>query len=170
MVEVMQQTKPRKIWRIVLVTSLAVNLLMIGVAGGAYLRDGGGPPRGFDVQLGALTSALSTKDRRAIGEQLRQGMEQRGQTHRDRRAAFESLVETVKMQPFDPEALALVIREQQNQQTVLQERALGVFVSHVTEMSAEERSAFAKRLRDGVVRRDERNDRRPPPDEVNSGG
>jgi len=167
----MKQAKPRKIWRIVLVTSLAVNLLMVGIVGGAVLRDGGGPPRGFDVQLGALTSALTSADRRAIGEHLRQGDEKPGQSRQERRAAFESIVHTLEMQPFDPEALAGVFRDQQKQQSMLQERALEAFVSHITEMSSDERTALAERLRERVSQRNGQDERRPPPPEGrNSGG
>jgi uncharacterized membrane protein len=164
------QPKPRRIWRVVLVTSLAINLLMIGLVGGAVFRNGGAPPRAFDVQLGPLTAALSEKDRRAIGEQLRQGDKRSGPSRGERRKAFEDLILVLESQPFDPVALSLVFQSQQERQFELQGRALGAFVVQVSDMSLEDRTAFAARLRDSYERRGDRDDRRPPPPTPGSGG
>lgn len=170
MVKMEKQKKPRRIWRIVLVTSLAINLLLIGLVGGAIVRNGGGPPRGFDVQLGPLTAALSPKDRRAIAEQLRQGDRRLGQSRKDRRDAFEALIQVVESQPFDPDALAQVFQSQQERQFELQGKALSAFVAQVSGMTSEERDAFAIRLRDSYDRRGNRPDRRPRMMTPGSGG
>lgn len=163
-----QQAKPRRVWRIVLVMSLAVNLLMVGLIGGAFLRSGGSPPGAFDVRLGAFAAALSPKDRREIGDQLRRGDGKLGQSRADRRKAFEDLILVLESQPFDPEALLRIFQSQQERQFELQGKALAAFVVRVSEMTLEERTAFAGRLRESSERRGNRDDRRPPP--PNSGG
>jgi uncharacterized membrane protein len=163
-----EQVKPRRTWRIVLVGSLALNLLMVGAVGGAFLRSGGGPPRGFELQLGPLSDVLSPKDRRQIGDQIRRGIGRQGQSRTARREAFESLVLAVAAQPFDPETLAASIRDQQKQQDNVREAALDVFVAHLTNMTAVERSDFANKLRDSFARRGNRDRRRAPPEK--SGG
>lgn len=166
-----RQAKPRRIWRVILVTSLAVNLLLVGLLGGAYVRNGGAPPRSFDVQLGPLTAALSQKDRRAIGEQLRRGDNRAGQSRNERRQAFEDLIMVLESQPFDAAALSRVFQRQQERQFELQGKALGAFVTRVSGMTADERVAFAQRLRESYERRGNRSDRRgPPPAEPASGG
>jgi len=63
----MADQQPRKLWRIVLVISLALNLAVVGVVGGFMVRSSGdkGPPRSFDVGLGPIGRALDREDRRA---------------------------------------------------------------------------------------------------------
>jgi uncharacterized membrane protein len=170
MADMKQQDKPNRVWRIVLVSSLAVNLLMIGVIGGSVVRGGGRPPAGFELQLGSLTTALSQKDRRAIGDQIRRNASRSGQIRSERREAVEALMRALEAQPFDAETLELVIRSQQDRQSELQGTALDAFVSHISDMTAEERTDFVKRLRENYARRGDRNDRRPPPETNNSGG
>ncbi|MEP1389637.1 MAG: periplasmic heavy metal sensor [Yoonia sp.] len=163
-----KQAKPGRVWRIVLVTSLAINLLILGLVGGAYLRSGGTPPGAFDVRLGPLTAALPPKDRREIGDQLRRGPGKPGLSRLERRQAFEDLILVLESQPFDPEALSRIFQIQQERQFELQGRALAAFVVRVTNMTLEERAAFAGRLRENSERRGNRDDQRPP--RPNSGG
>lgn len=147
-----QDAKPRKIWRIVMGLSLAINLLFIGLIGGAFLRGQDSQPRGFDLQLGPLTDALSREDRRKIGQQIRRDVMRSGQSRRDRRVAFEELVSAVEAEPFDPQRLIAVIEEQQDASHDLRQTALTSFVTHLSQMTAQERKDFAQRLREGVQR------------------
>ena len=147
-----QDVKPRKAWQIVLVVSLALNLLFVGLVGGAFLRGGGAPPRGFDLQLGPLSDALSRTDRRKISDQIRRDIGRSGLSRNERRAAFEALVSAVEAQPFDPELLTRLIEDQQSRTTNLRTTALSAFVGHLTEMTAQERQTFAQNLREGVKR------------------
>jgi len=150
-----QDVKPRKAWQIVLVVSLALNLLFVGLVGGAFLRGGGAPPRGFDLQLGPLSDALSRADRRKISDQIRRDIGRSGLSRNERRVAFEALVSAVEAQPFDPELLTRLIEDQQSRTTNLRTTALSAFVGHLTEMTAQERQTFAqiiKRQRKRVIR------------------
>jgi len=89
----MADQQPRKLWRIVLVTSLALNLAVVGVIGGLALRSSGdkGPPRNFDVGLGSIGRALSQEDRRAIGSALRNAPGSRASGRAENEAMLDSL-------------------------------------------------------------------------------
>lgn len=139
-------TSSRRV-RFLLVGSLALNLLIIGLAGGAYLRGGGQPPRGFELQLGPLSDALLPQDRRQIGRDIRRELGDTGHNRRDRRAAFEALIQAVAADPFDPDTLRTAIERQQNRQVMLQNVALEAFLGHLNQMSPEDRNAFASRLK-----------------------
>lgn len=164
-----ESSKPRQIWRIVLVTSLAINLLLIGLIGGAYVRGGGAPPRGFEFQLGPLSEALSREDRREIGEQIRKEIGRSGLSRRDRREAFEALVDAVEAQPFDPERLTSLIAVQQDRTDNVRAAALRAFVSYLTDMTAQERQTLAQSLRERVRRFGENGGKRPPPPRPSGG-
>ena len=157
-----QDIKPRKIWRIILVSSLALNLLLVGLIGGAYLRGGGAPPRGYDLQLGPLSQALSREDRRKIGDQFRREIGRSGMSRGERREMFENVVSAVEAQPFDPERLTLLITQQQSRTDDVRAAALGTFVAYLSQMSAEQRQSFAQSLREGVQRFREEGGKRSP--------
>ena len=80
--------KSSRLWvRVLLVVSLALNLLVIGAVAGVIIKGGpfkhGGPPHMAQGGVGPLTQALSKEDRRAIGREMRQKGQQSGW---DRRA------------------------------------------------------------------------------------
>ena len=169
MVKMRQDNSPQRIWRIVLVVSLAVNLLLIGLIGGTYVRGGGAPPRGFELQLGPLSEALSRDDRRRIGDQIRKDIGASGLSRRERREAFEALVDAVEAQPFDPERLTTLIAAQQGRTDNVRAAALGAFVNYLTDLSAQERKALAESLRERVQRIGEGGKRQPPPPRPSGG-
>ena len=153
--------KPRRLGRIVLLGSLALNLMMLGVAGGAYLNGGGGPPRGVNFQLGPMSEALSREDRREIGKQIRRNIGRANPSASDRSAAYDNLIAIVQAEPFDRSALSMAIESQQRRQDALRTTALTAFVEHVAGMTAAQRIEFAERLKASSTRRGD--GRRPPP-------
>lgn len=158
-----QDVKPRKIWRIVLVGSLALNLLTVGIIGGSVLRGGGSTPRGYDFQLGPLSAGLDLEDRRKISERIRRDVGRAGYNRAQRRAALEAMIDAVEAQPFDSEALTGIIAEQQSRTDGARAAALESFVTHLSEMTAEQRAIFAQNLRQALKRGQAREGPRPPP-------
>ena len=91
--------------KIALALSVALNLAVAGLAVGAWLGDGRhhGMPR--DMSFGPFSAALDDTDRRAIRKAL---MERLGEFREQRaatRAEFETLVATLRADPFDSAAL-----------------------------------------------------------------
>lgn len=146
--------KPRRVWRIVFALSLALNVLLIGAIGGAYARlHDGGRPGALDLQMGSIANALPRRDRAQIGKVIRDELRADRPTRGTRRAAINAMMAALEADPFDPVALSNLIAEQQMLQDRVRDVALTAFVSHVAQMTSQERSELADALRAAMVRR-----------------
>ena len=98
------RARPRRIWQIVLVCSLALNLAVAGVVVGSFAsgRLGEGPPRSFDLGLGPISRALAPQERREVGRSLRRDSVMRDF---DLRGRVSGMVRALKADPFEPERL-----------------------------------------------------------------
>lgn len=146
-----QPSKPSRLWKIVLVCSLALNLAIAGMVGGAMLsgRVGDGPPRSFDLGLGAVARALTPEERRDIGRSLRRDRDFR---NFDLRGRVANMVDAIKADPFDPNALRSLMAEQSARMADVQSRAQDAFVATISGMSAERRAQFADQLANELSR------------------
>jgi len=125
----MADQQPRKLWRIVLVISLALNLAVVGVVGGFMVRSSGdkGPPRSFDVGLGPIGRALDREDRRAIGAALRNAPQ-------------------LRADPFSEAALVVVLEVPATRVAAVRETAITALTNRIVGMSVADRHALADRL------------------------
>lgn len=140
-------TLPRR-WRILLIGSLALNLLVAGALVGALLH---GPADDRRRSRGEpLVNALPDTDRAALRNRLQR-------PDRDqRRARFQSLLAILRADPFDPDALRAMLtteRDLGNARARLSEDAI---IARLAEMSLAERAAYAERLARLVRRGPER--------------
>ncbi len=138
--------------KIALALSVALNLGVAGLAVGAWLGDG--PHRGMprDMSFGPFTEALDEDDRRAIRKALLERLGEFREQRAAARAEFETLLATLRVDPFDPEALkaALEALEARNAQRLDLGRSL--IETRLIEMSPRERADFADRLEKGLRR------------------
>ena len=143
--------KPKRRWMpILLVVSLAVNLLIVGVAVGTVLRvkgsDHAKAPPGFGS---ALYRALPKEDRKALrgdlSKQHRKGSKLRAED-------FAMLSAALRADPFDPESVRAILANQSASLVSLQMSLQNEWLTRVSAMSEEERMDYAARL-DEVVRR-----------------
>lgn len=134
--------KPSRLWRTVLVLSLALNLVVAGVVAGTVLsgRVGDGPPRSFDLGAGPVTRALSPSERREVGRALRQARVLRDLNPRGRAA---DMVAVLLADPFDPEALRAMMAEQSTDLVRVQSQVQEVLVEMISGMTPERRAEFA---------------------------
>lgn len=151
MVDVTLGRGPRKLWRIVLVLSLALNLAIVGIVAGAAVsgRLGKGPPRAFDMGLGPVARALDPAARRAIGAALRDDRDLRGL---DMRAQFAAMMIALRRDPFDRDALQDVMIRQSERMMALQGKARDALIDQIDRMTPEERARFADRLENELRR------------------
>ena len=151
----LDRTKPRKLWRVVLVLSLALNLAVVGLLAGFSLRSevGGKPPQGFEVGLGPLGQALSREQRRAIGEELRNQPELRRQGRREAMRVMNRIVDILSAETVDQAALEAVLNSGSDRIADVQRAAVAALVAQVMEMSAQERLQFADRVAEISKRR-----------------
>jgi uncharacterized membrane protein len=147
--------KPSKLWRGVLVVSLALNLAVIGVLGGAAVagRFGDGPPGRIDLGLGPVARALPEDQRRAIGRALRQDRATGGMDFRGQMAAMTA---ALRADPYDPDVMRQLLEDQAARLSQVQARARSAMLDQIAAMPPEARQRFADRLEAEVQ------PRRPP--------
>jgi len=148
-----QSTKKRGFaWmKLVLAVSLALNLLVIGLAVGAALRFGndvkmrlGGPTMGAN-----LVRTLPKADRRAVFAELRGASIS---PKKQRRAEAEALTEALRRSPFDPDAVNAVLEQQAQERNEWVGEARRVWLSRVTMMEDAQRRDYADRLFKALTR------------------
>lgn len=141
--------------KVVLFTSLALNLAVAGVMIGAVVRfgpfDGGHPPR-LDMVVGPYTHALSHQDRRAIGERLRDDYRAARPSREQVRAEFAEVLTALRAKPYDGDKVEAILMRQMKIGTERQERGQHLLIERLEQMSDTERAEFADRLEEGLNR------------------
>lgn len=145
--------------RVVLVASLAINLLVIGAILGS-LGFGGRHRDHVERIRGArelapppFVIALEQDDRRALI--ARHQSETRG-FRRDRgetRAVLSEFLSALRAEEFDAESVRNMLGDELERQRSRQEIGSDLFLDHLARMSSEERRAYADRLERTLKRR-----------------
>ena len=133
-------------WRLVLLVSLAANLLVAGlVVGAAVDRGGPGGARGrAPGPLAPLVMALPQEDRRAVVDAFREGRKDGG--HEVRRQRLDALLDALRADPFDPAAVREELAWQRRGTEDRLARAEALLVRRLGEMAAADRRAYADAL------------------------
>lgn len=139
--------KPRRGrgWKILLVLSLALNLLFIGLIGGAMARFGG--PFAHDRGQTARGASLGAAVFRALPRDDRRAMFRKVAGARDRDAAgADELLTTLRADALDRGALAAFADGQGERRRAHGVAIAEAWVENVAAMSVEERRAYADRI------------------------
>lgn len=132
--------------KLLLGASLALNLLIFGVIGGAVVggkKDGRSYERGPSSGFMAITRALPREDRRAIGQQLRE----KGPAREPRGASVDQWISLLEAPEFDLQAAqamadAQTLRGQERRAT-----GARLTLEHIAKMPIEKRRDIAAKLR-----------------------
>ena len=156
----MKETETHK-WprtRILLVASLALNLLVVGLVAGSWLSGGDGKGKGNErhaehsLRLGPYARAFSKEER----AELRRAFEARKPWFNERRQAMRNfakeLVVVVRTAPFDPDALAELLERQNVLQTAVRAEGQTILAERLTAMTDAQRKSFADRIEQGLKR------------------
>lgn len=137
--------RPSRLWKVVLVCSLALNLAVAGVVVGSMAsgRFGDGPPRSFNLGIGPMARALSPQERREVGRSLRQDRVLRDV---DLRGRVNGMVDALKADPFVPEALRVFLDAQNAQMSNVQGKAQDALLDTIAQMTHARRQEFADQL------------------------
>lgn len=142
-------------WKRACLASLAVNVLVLGVIGGAMLKGPpppGGKDRMRDPSFGPFASALEQADRDALrrdfmarsdgGQSLRAGLRQ----------DMETVLQALRATPFDPATLETALAAQGAR--FADQMGLGrqLLRDRIVAMTPEARLHFADRLEDSLTR------------------
>lgn len=140
-------------WRRAFYASLAVNLLVLGVVGGAIIK---GPPPGHmagDPGFGPYGEALDESDRKALKRAFRSrksGIRTlRAEMARDRAAVLAAL----RADPFDTAALDAALLTQRNNISAQIDFGQKILRDRLVEMTVADRRAFADRLEQSMARK-----------------
>lgn len=148
-----------RLWvRILLVVSLAFNLLVFGAVAGMAIKGGPwehahSPRQVVDAAVGPLTRALTKEDRRAIGRQIRKEGRADGLTRRAHREALERMLVLLQSTPFDSEAFGAELAGSVTGLQTRMSRASETLVLHLSQMSDADRAAYAERVKDAMAQK-----------------
>lgn len=141
-------------WRLLMLASLALNLVVAGLVIGSFLTHGppGRGPGPRDFAFGPYTYALTPEDRRAIFEAMRR---QRGDLPPPRElmaAERRELAAALRREPFDPAALRTVLDSQRQRADERFQLGQSLLVERMSALSPAAREAMAARLEQGPNR------------------
>ncbi|MEP3298150.1 periplasmic heavy metal sensor [Tateyamaria sp.] len=148
---------PRRM-KIILAASLAVNVLVLGALAGAAFHGGDRGPRmgsrggGENAAIGIYGRALDKADRRAIGTRLHKGREDGRAIRAELRELATQSVGMLRQSPFDKDAFAEVLLQQQGLIKTHSDDMQSALVEHVSTMSDAQRAAYAQKLQDTLDR------------------
>lgn len=155
------QRGPSRAIKIALAVSLMLNLAVVGVVAGAWIK-GRSPERATlvrDLGFGPFTEALSDDDRAALRRSFISQMPDMRDARRAMRSDLADFLAVLRADPFDPAALQTVFERQNTRMSDRLELGQRLMFERVTAMTPEARAAFADRLEQSLVRRPDR-DRR----------
>jgi len=159
--------KPPFRWgRVVLVTSLALNLAVAGVVGGAVLGRFG-PDRhdiaARDIGLGLFSEALDPEDRKALRRAYVQANPDRRADRQNMREDLQTVLTALRAEPFEVETLRQALEAGAVRIAARQEQGQAIVLNHLAKMTPTARAEVADRLEETLKRRDRRS--RPSRDE-----
>lgn len=159
MTEIRRSTKRGgRILRVVLVVSLALNLLVLGVVVGGVMKGVQMHRTGPASDLRTLWQALPEEARRdlrqAEGPRSTEGQAERHATRREERRARANerqaeMLGLLRAPEFDAQAFSDILIAEHEERSERIARAHQAFVSRVSTLDAAERAAVADRLQEG---------------------
>ncbi len=152
-----QDTSPRKRrWLMpLLFTSLAVNLLILGIFLGAMLSPDGPRQRGEERAVRGVVGepffrALPKEERRAlIGDVLRNRQQIR-ENRESLRQRFEAFLVALRADPFQPEEISRLMAEQRDTAVKRQEFGETLLLNRLQSMTPQQRADYADALEEAL--------------------
>ncbi|MBT8415222.1 MAG: periplasmic heavy metal sensor [Boseongicola sp.] len=147
-----EQSPPKRRWVMpLLAVSLVVNMLIVGIVAGFFIANGPGKGDRLEGPARSLVGtpfirALEPENRRALGREILRDETRLRENRSALRARFEALLAALKADPFDPDAVQSILREQRDIALRRQNIGEALLVDQLAKLSPEERAAYADRL------------------------
>jgi uncharacterized membrane protein len=139
--------------RIILIASLALNVIVVGlIIGAAFGHSREDDRRRPHISLPPHVRALDWDHRREIGKAIRKAYREDGLGVRTERNQLEKMAAAIEASPFDRASLEAVQVELESVMSRRVDRARGIWLDHVESMTDQERAAYADRLRHGQAK------------------
>ncbi len=135
--------------KIILVVSLAINLLIAGMMGGMMYRANGIPHMDThlrDVGFKVLVNALTRKDRFMMGRALREKFGNRDARLSLARLKINELVKVLQASDFDGNKVETILRSNALNIVPRQEAGVRMLIDRLKSMTAKERQTYVDRL------------------------
>ncbi len=153
--------QPSKPIRIALAVSVALNLLVIGALGGAYMAEDDDddivaqhpPPPGEAGAFGVFSRAMLPEDRRAIHDALRARRDEFRAGRRAERQEIIAVIDALRGRPFDPATLTNVFEAQKARAAERVSMGQKALIDRISAMSEAERQEYADRLEEIIDNR-----------------
>lgn len=147
------QNKPpmRRSVRILLILSLALNLIVVGSVGGAVLGHGGKDKRAHmshDGPGSPIVRALTREDRRSMGRSIRKAYRSQVKDSAADTLRYQALVSALAADPYDPSAVKLAHQELDEANWGRRQIAQKIWLENVDAMSVEQRQDYAERIQE----------------------
>ncbi|MEO1238373.1 MAG: periplasmic heavy metal sensor [Pseudomonadota bacterium] len=135
--------------RVLLVASLGLNLLIVGMVVGT-IASGGGPGKGRDALRDAggspFVRALEPADRRGVMRGMIAERRALRESRETLRARFDALLAALRAENFDAAAVEQLLEDQRRALQARNTVGETVILNHLSEMSLDQRRAYADRL------------------------
>jgi len=141
--------KPRRLWKVIFVLSLALNVAIVGVVIGTTWRFQDKPPRPtFTVSESSsiYLRALDKTHRRELARKLRRADGKLKNVRAEITQWFEQAITVLRTEPFDSDAFEQVMQAHSNRAEMRMQEARSILLKHLIALSAAERAAYADRL------------------------
>ncbi|MCA0042995.1 periplasmic heavy metal sensor [Celeribacter litoreus] len=143
--------------RVVLVGSLALNIVILGIVGGAALRWDEGRDRAREVQVrdmsfGPFMGAFNPEQRRDLGRAFARNAGDARAARQEAQALFEEMLDVLRTEPFDQSAFEGLLFDLQTGFADRQEIGTRLVAEQISDMTPEARSAYADRLDEALKR------------------
>jgi uncharacterized membrane protein len=138
--------------QVLLVVSLAANLMVAGLVVGAWLRGGPHGMAGRDPGFGPFAAALSDDDRRALRRAFLSRMPEMRENRMALRRDMQGVLAALHADPFDAAALDSAMDAALARLGDRISVGQSLLVERITAMDSTERTAFADRLETALAR------------------
>jgi uncharacterized membrane protein len=129
---------------VILIVSLAVNLLFIGGTIGFFLQEKPGPK--FPTHLGKVLENLDSEKKGVMRQRLKEFREQSRPLHRDMRREQRALAKVILSDPFDQAAAREAFSRTQDSQIALQTHMFEQMVEVMADLDRRQRAALMRRV------------------------
>ncbi|MFG6558200.1 periplasmic heavy metal sensor [Sulfitobacter sp. 1A15258] len=164
-------TRRRRLMRLALGLSLALNVMILGALGGAMWRHGGPGPRGAGDLPGLRSYAspyvqtLPPETRHELHSKMRASGKAHHLDREARRALYDEMLAALRAEPFQADVAAAVLAAQGEAAAGVQQVAHDAWLAEVSAMDAAARQDYAdklqQRLEAGPPRKKGKRDGRP---------
>ena len=137
----------RRNWtRWVLVASLGLNLVAVGIIGGAILHGPPPPDIGPGPALWSFARALPDPYRHELGQSLRATRKEWSGPREAMETASRRMAAALRAEPFDPAAVHALLAERIDVADRLGRQGAGLLMAQIARMSPADRAAYATAL------------------------